>query len=127
MLLIVLTINRLLRNKRYKTSWYYSLYKLLDKLESELDTKSNQDAIAELSKLLRIIAIKQFSRSKCSTLMGYEWLEWLTEHDPNNFPWLARGKILIPNPNLNTTDTLVTNDHELTELIAAAKRWVNAR
>lgn len=154
---LVLLVGYAARGRRYKFSWYYMVYNLLDELEKDLDTKSNHHVITELSKLLRIMAIKQFSRSKCATLTGYEWLAWLTEHDPNSFPWIERGKALISCTNLagglpsagnlpstsilpsagspssidsnanNNADINKIVDSDLKDLIMAAKKWVSRR
>lgn len=136
------------RIHRYKTSWYYKMFLLLTALEKKLETDT-QATINELSKLLRILAIKRFSRDRCSTLTGYEWLEWLTEHDPNKFSWTEHGKILLvdtkeltPNFQLDAPSTTGTLDSievdvsveshgletkgtntDVIKLIYAAKSW----
>lgn len=83
------------------------------------DTKTTA---GELSELLRRIAMARLGRPACAGLTGRDWLAWLSTHDPDGFPWHARGQALLVAP-YAPPDSV---HDDLMVLIAAAKGWVSA-
>lgn len=53
---------------------------------------------AELSELLKRIALARFGRQGFAALSGEDWLQWLEAHDPNNFKWQEKGRLLLELP-----------------------------
>lgn len=86
--------------------------------------RSEQDAkttAGELSELLRRIAMARLGRDACAGLVGKDWLDWLTEHDPAGFAWSSRGALLIDMPYAPPGRAA---GGELLALIDAAYAWV---
>lgn len=78
---------------------------------------------AELSELLRRIAMARLGRGACAGLAGEDWLDWLSAQDPRGFPWRERGRILLDAPYAPPGRL---GDRRLAELIEAAYAWVAA-
>jgi hypothetical protein len=84
--------------------------------------------VGELSELLRRIAMARLGRPACAGLTGTGWLDWLTRHDPNGFPWHERGRLLIdapyaPSGALKSSASV----KDLLSLIDATLAWVEVR
>ena len=54
--------------------------------------------LAELSELLKRIAMARHGRVACAGLQGQAWLDWLSAQDPNGFDWRQHGQPLIHAP-----------------------------
>ena len=121
-ILLVLIIWFYLKNKKYKTSWLYSIYIRLTALENTIKNNAKKNVINELSECLRQIAVKQYPREACASISGEAWLIWLKEHDPKHFDWLQYGTPLILGP--YAPDLQNVSVAELRTLIQAAKKWV---
>lgn len=88
--------------------------------------RAGQDSKAtagELSELLRRIAMARLGRPACAGLTGPAWLEWLSAKDPNGFPWLERGRLLLVAPYAPPG----AQKADLEALIEAAEGWVRTR
>ena len=75
----------------------------------------------ELSELLRRIAMARHGRSACAGLSGADWLDWLSVHDPNGFPWHETGRLLLTAPYAPSPRGGVG---QLLRLIDAVESWV---
>jgi hypothetical protein len=87
-----------------------------------------KETLGELSELLRRIAMARLGRPACAGLVGTAWLDWLAAHDPNDFQWPERGRILIDAPYAPAgalRSSVGTKD--LLSLIGAALAWVEVR
>lgn len=70
----------------------------LDQLRGRVGRDDARTLCAELSELLRRIAIARCGRRHCAGLSGNAWLVWLTEHDPDGFDWRDHGQLLLALP-----------------------------
>ena len=77
---------------------------------------------AELSELLRRMAIARFGRRACAGRVGDAWLEWLERHDPAGFPWRREGRPLIDLPYAPPRGE--GSGERLRPLIRAARAWL---
>ena len=111
----------ILRRRAWHRSWQGAAARQLTKLEAQLTAETAQATAADLSLLLRRIAIRRFARSECAGLEGQRWLRWLKNHDPRDFDWPTAGKGLIEAPYAPSTDI---QPLALRELLHAARRWV---
>jgi len=85
---------------------------------------SVKDVASTLSELLRRVAILRSGRQDCAGLSDKQWLEWLTENDPNGFDWVNRGQLLLIVP--YAPDGADIKRKPLFKLIDAALGWVDA-
>lgn len=76
---------------------------------------------AELSELLRRIAIARCGRDRCAGLHGESWLAWLADHDPGGFDWRTRGRVLLDLPYAPPGE--LEHQPDLYYLIDAAMVW----
>jgi hypothetical protein len=97
-----------------------ALRDLRRRLRGGLDAKT---AAAELSELLRRIAMAREGRAACAGLTGADWLAWLAERDPAGFPWRERGRVLIEAP---YAPPGAGAGADLAALVDAAYAWVAA-
>jgi hypothetical protein len=110
------------RRKKWERSWRADAAKALDTLENRLDGRTAKDVAADLSAILRRIAMQRFSRLQCAGLEGRDWLAWLSKNDPGGFNWEADGKILTEAPYAPPGRALPAE--KIRSLIAAARAWV---
>lgn len=92
---------------------------VFDRLRQETDAKRK---IAALSELLRRLAVKKHGRQTCAGLEGQNWLNWLSDNDPNGYDWTRHGEILLDLP-YAPKDKISNID--LDPLIDAAEGWVS--
>lgn len=82
--------------------------------------------VADLSELLRRIAMARHGRPACARLSGPEWLDWLASHDPRGFDWRQHGRLLLATPYAPApppgTDTAALN-----RLLDATEVWITVR
>lgn len=110
-----------IKNRRYKASWQYKSFSRLQKMQQQLDHADPKLVLQNFSLELRKIAMLSTQREACAGLIGKRWLEWLHEHDPQDFNWQENGTILLTaqyTPKINDVQ------NQLLKLIAAAKNWV---
>lgn len=81
---------------------------------------------AELSELVRRIAMARYGRAACAGLHGRDWLDWLAEHDPEGFDWRDEGRLLLSAPYAPEAVSQA-RDAQLERLIEAAEPWITAR
>jgi hypothetical protein len=109
--------------RRYlpRYGWSRDAARELTALREKVGHADVKTLAAELSELLRRIAIARCGRDLCAGLHGDPWLAWLADHDPDGFDWRARGRLLLDIP-YAPPDEL---DHhpDLHNLIDAALVW----
>lgn len=110
------------RRLSYLRSWQRDTFKRLDHLEHNLSVSTSGETVAFLSEYLRRIAIRRFPRKECAGLVGDAWLKWLKTHDPKQFDWTERGKLLTEIPYAPTYGELSLQ--QIKELIQAVRHWV---
>lgn len=113
----------LVRWVRFNRSWKKEAYRHLCHLEKKLSPDTSSLIVADLSECLRRIAFHQFTRNECAGLVGCDWLQWLTKHDPKKFNWENEGKLLIEVPYAKEGSIVCRS--QTAKLIQAAKGWVN--
>ncbi len=106
----------------YKRSWKNDSLKRLSLLDKSLIHQASQEDVALLSEYIRRIALRRFSRKECASLIGTDWLSWLSQHDPKQFDWVDHGKVLIELPYAPANKQADKEGIKL--LIRAAKEWV---
>ncbi len=112
------------RGLQFNQRWQRDASRQLHELQRRLGQQDSRALADEFSALLRRIAVARHGRTRCASLTGRAWVEWLTEQDPAGFDWTAHRRLLsdlaYAPPN--------SDDHtdELRELIAAALSWTRA-
>lgn len=101
-------------------SWRWEAQAALRELWRQRNQQSEKESAAQLSELLRRIAIARFGREKTASRTGHEWLLWLQQSDPNGFDWAGRGGVLLNLP--YAPDTWQAEPGVLDELILAAMK-----
>lgn len=107
---------------RYLKSWKRDVVKRLDRLEKQLSPATSFDTVVCLSEYLRRIAVRRFPRKECAGLVGGAWLRWLKAHDPKQFDWTQKGKLLIEIPYAPLYKELPLS--QVKELLQAVRHWV---
>lgn len=79
-------------------TWHLDARRHLAALRRRVGKADGNLVAAELSQLLRRIAIARHGRSACAGLVGTDWLAWLTAHDPEGFDWVSAGQPLLGLP-----------------------------
>lgn len=122
MLILGAVIWLICRRINYLRSWKRDTFKRLDRLEQNLAPATSGETIALLSEYLRRIVVRRFPRKECAGLVGDEWLKWLKAHDPKQFDWTEKGKLLIDIPYAPVHIDLPLQ--QIKELIQAVRHWV---
>jgi hypothetical protein len=122
MLVLGSAIWLLRRRIDYLRSWKRDTFKRLDSLEHNLSLSTSVETIAFLSEYLRRIAVRRFPRKECAGLVGDAWLKWLKAHDPKQFDWTEKGKLLVEIPYAPACTDLPLL--QIKELIQAIRFWV---
>ncbi len=91
----------------------------LRRLSSQL---TPEQAVRELSELMRRIAVARAGREAAAGLNGEAWLEWLEQKDPERFPWRREGKALITSAYAPPGKCPVSRE-QVERLIQAALVW----
>lgn len=121
-LLLMVALWFLKRRVDYLRSWKRDAFKKLDALEHNLTPANSKDTVAFLSEYLRRIALRRFPRQECAGLVGDEWLMWLQKHDPKQFDWPLKGKLLVEVVYAPDREELPLT--QIKELIQATRHWV---
>jgi hypothetical protein len=103
-------------------SWQADARRQLRALEDRLRWADARTATAELSELLRRIAMARLGRRACAGLVGEAWLEWLERHDPQGFPWRREGRPLIELPYAPPRQR--AGGEHLEPLLRATRAWL---
>lgn len=122
MLVFAGTIWLLWRRLLYLRSWRRDTFRKLNSLEQNLSSHTSGETVAFLSEYLRRIAVRRFPRKECAGLVGDTWLKWLKQHDPKQFDWVEKGKLLIEVPYAPLRSDLPLQ--QIKEMIQAARYWV---
>ncbi len=110
------------RRIRYLRSWKRDTFRRLDDLEENLSPHTSGEAVIQLSEYLRRIVVRRFPRKECAGLVGEDWLRWLKEHDPKQYDWTEKGKLLVEIPYAPSHGNL--SMEQIKELIQAVRYWV---
>ena len=79
-------------------SWRGEARKQIARLQRDLKTGDCKGVAAELSELLRRVAILQLGRSGHASLTDREWLHCLSSLDRRGYDWEAQGSLLLTLP-----------------------------
>jgi hypothetical protein len=96
------------------------LRELRRRVRKEQDPKQSA---AELSELLRRIAMARLGRNACAGLTGGDWLQWLQDNDPQNYTWTEQGALLLDLP-YAPPGSASAERRQLMGLIDAAQNWI---
>ena len=107
-------------------SWHRDARDRLLALRRLLPQLAPEQALRELSELLRRIAVARLGREQAAGLHGDAWLAWLEEQDPDGFPWRQEGRPLIEVPYAPPGHTRVSRE-QVARLIDAALAWARRR
>lgn len=109
---------------RVPGNWRADARRQFRRLEDQLRFADARSIAAELSELLRRVAMARYGRRACAGLVGEAWLEWLERRDPTGFAWTREGRPLIElpygPPGRRAAGT------ELEALVLAAREWAAA-
>ena len=91
-------------------------------LENSFTTLETKEALKELSKIIRVVAMNKYGRDQCARLSQSEWLSWLSENDPKGFNWKTDASFL-------ETALYSPHDYELDhdqylKILDAIKAWI---
>ena len=125
-LLVLVGLYWLLRSGYEFLGWRYDARRRLRGLRRRLGEQGAKRSAAELSELLRRIAIARCGRAACAGLSGEDWLAWLERNDPQGFDWRNEGQILLSLPYAPETRVDSVQVAQLERLIDAALKWVAA-
>lgn len=123
MLLILIVLSILYWRKRcFEMSWRYMALKQLTEITQ---FESVQVQAIALSELIRRIAIRQYSRKECAGLVGRQWLNWLSAHDPEKFDWQNKADWLVnvPYAPFSHIEPSISKAH-VEAVVQAIKRWI---
>ena len=122
--LLVLMVFYLLRRAAFKRSWKNDTLMKLAELEKNLSELTAKETVIALSEYLRRIILTRFPRNEVAGLTGQPWLYWLTQHDPKQFDWQAKGSFLIDLPYAPLMMQRALSVKQIQELLQATKHWV---
>jgi hypothetical protein len=78
--------------------WRWDARRELKRLRRIAPQTSLKARLAELSELLKRVAMARHGRSACAGLHGQAWLDWLSAHDPDGFNWRQHGQLIVSVP-----------------------------
>lgn len=109
--------------------WRWDAHRALRRLRRIGASQSFKSQTAALSELLKRVAMARQGRVSCAGLQGQRWLDWLTEHDPDQFDWRTEGQLLIHAPYAPEGPGPIDQAHaeQLRRLMDATERWIGAR
>lgn len=107
---------------KYRKSWQYQAFRRLTTLQQQVDQNDPKQLLQALSMEMRKIAMHSTQRESCAGLIGNKWLQWLQQHDPAGFDWVANGNLLV---NVQYMPEAMQYDAmQIATLINAAQGWV---
>ncbi|NBC12811.1 MAG: DUF4381 family protein [Gammaproteobacteria bacterium] len=106
-------------------TWRWEAAQGLRALRRRLAQEPVKPVAAELSELLRRIAMARHGRAACAGLHGPDWLAWLTAHDPRGFDWRQDGQALLTAPYAQPAAANAQRE-AIRRLLEAAMEWVAA-
>jgi len=107
---------------QHRPTWQNEARLRLALLRRRLRRGETQPVVAELSELLRRIAVARHGRSACAGRVGQAWLDWLTEHDPAGFAWNHHAHLLLRISYAPPTQRLDTA--QIRPLLDAVSLWI---
>ena len=110
--------------------WRWEARRELQRLRRSAAQSAFKTQVAELSELLKRIAMARHGRTSCAGLSGSAWLDWLSEQDPQGFDWRHDGRLLIQAPYAPARKKPAaerTDQQQLQRLLAATESWINVR
>ncbi len=107
-------------------NWRWDAGRELRRLRQQVGEATIKQQAADLSELLRRIAMARHGRPACAGRNGTDWLDWLTAHDPKGFDWRAEGRLLLDAPYAPPREADPRRD-EMLRLIDAVQDWVTAK
>lgn len=110
--------------RRPRAAWRRDARRQLAELRARLKLSDQKTLGAELSELMRRIAVARCGRETCAGLSGEAWLQWLTVNDPRSFDWNAHGGLLEQLTYAPPSDQ--NHRPQLEQMIKAAIDWTNA-
>ena len=127
-IVLVFALISLLRNLRHYPagSWHRDAWKQLRALRQQAPSMPVEQLAADLSELLRRIAVARLGRDRAAGLTGERWLDFLQKHDPAGFAWTRWGKPLLALP-YAPSGTRQEYREQLVPLIDAALVWTDKR
>jgi len=99
-----------------------NIIRYLKLAKDDIKNHNKHQIIIKISKIIRLLAIRKFSRKDCAGLIDEKWLEWLSLNDPNKFDWKNDGNLLLKAPYMKEFHKV--NDKKLIKLINATLGWV---
>lgn len=120
-ILLMLRWRRIQAQKKVTTvSWQHNAAVEWQRVSQIVSPRDRLEAIATL---LRRVAMQRYGRESCAGLTGYEWLRWLTEHDPQQFAWTTEAEILIKLPYMPPNAEI--EPEQVDKLLAALQTWLH--
>lgn len=121
-------VTKLFQNiRRYPFgSWQRDAWHQCRDLKARADQLSERDLAADLSELVRRIAIARMGRENAAGLNGEDWLEWLQSNDPHGFNWSGAGDLLLTLP-YAPPETEFQQKNRLLKLLDATMEWTDYR
>ncbi|KRT54689.1 DUF4381 domain-containing protein [endosymbiont of Ridgeia piscesae] len=104
--------------------WQRDARRQLLQLRRKLHSHTGKEVAAELSELLRRIAITRCGRKNTAALSGQRWLLWLQQNDPSGFDWPGQGALLLHLPYAPPGKSV--DQDAIRRLIDAALRWLSS-
>lgn len=106
-------------------TWRWEAAQGLRALRGRLAREPVKPIAAELSELLRRIAMTRHGRAACAGLHGDAWLGWLTDNDPKGFDWRHDGAALLTAAYAQPAAANAQRE-AIRRLLDAAMEWVAA-
>jgi hypothetical protein len=107
-------------------TWRWDAGRELRALRAAAAERTEKETLAELSELLRRVAMARHGRAACAGLHGDEWLDWLSEHDPSGRDWRHAGRLLIEAPYAPPRSS-DARQAEIKRLFDAVQDWITAK
>jgi hypothetical protein len=110
--------------------WRWEARRELSRLRRSPERSRIKEQAADLSELLKRIAMARHGRGSCAGLNGEAWLEWLSERDPEGFDWRREGRVLLRaayGPETRDPADRQMQQQQLQRLLAATDRWISVR
>lgn len=107
---------------RKKRQDIINIVKYLNLVKNDISKHDRHQIIIKISKIIRFLAIRKFSRHQCAGLIDKKWILWLKKHDPSQFDWQKEADLLIKAPYMQKFDDL--EDERIIKIINATLKWV---
>jgi hypothetical protein len=107
---------------RKKSKDIINIVNYLKLTKDDIEKQDSHQIIIKISKIIRLLAIRKFSRKDCASLIDKEWLLWLTKNDPNKFNWLKEADILTRAPYMKKFNNIA--NIKITKIIDATLGWI---